>query len=271
MRFICDQDYHIHSSRSFCSHDETQTPLAILQKAKEQGLKKICLTDHFWDEAVPGIPGLALEQNYANISVNLPLPRDEEVEFHFGCETDMDKRFVLGVAPEHYDRFDFIIISTTHLHLPGFTVDEGVDEKERVRLYIERFRAVLNMDLPFRKVGIAHLTTNHITRGKQLPGGLYSHLDVIDGVSDETFRELFCGLREKGGGVEINFDLNYYKNERDVERSLRPYLLAKECGCKFYMGSDVHKFAGFEWRMQNFERNVDALGLTEDDKFRPFG
>lgn len=53
MRFICDHDYHIHSGLSLCSDDPKQTPKAILDFSKANGFKKICLTDHYWDESVP--------------------------------------------------------------------------------------------------------------------------------------------------------------------------------------------------------------------------
>ena len=53
MRYKIDHDYHIHTRLSLCSEDDGQTPAAILELAKRRNLKKICLTDHFWDETVP--------------------------------------------------------------------------------------------------------------------------------------------------------------------------------------------------------------------------
>ena len=52
MRYIADHDFHIHSTISPCCHDENQIPENILKYAKENGLKKICLTNHLWDEKV---------------------------------------------------------------------------------------------------------------------------------------------------------------------------------------------------------------------------
>ncbi len=51
-RYIADHDYHIHSTVSLCCHDDSQTPEAILSYAKLNGFSSICLTNHFWDEAV---------------------------------------------------------------------------------------------------------------------------------------------------------------------------------------------------------------------------
>ena len=47
---------------------------------------------------------------------------------------------------------------------------------------------------------------------------------------------------------------------------MRPYRIAKECGCKFYHGSDAHKPKEFE-KIKYFDRAAKLLGLTESDKF----
>ena len=54
MKYIVDHDYHIHSQLSSCSRDPEQTPERILRYAKDNGLTKLVLTDHYWDSAVEG-------------------------------------------------------------------------------------------------------------------------------------------------------------------------------------------------------------------------
>ncbi len=259
----------MHSSRSFCSRDPEQTPEKLIAAAKADGFTEICVTDHFWDEAVPGIEGLELEQNYANLSANLPLPKDDEVTLHFGCETDLDSRFVLGIAPEHYDWFELILVSPSHMHLTGFTVQEDLTLAQRSVLYYERNEAIFQMDLPFYKVGLTHFTTGHLVRGAGF-SGKYPHLDVIDGISDSALYDLFHTVAQKRAGVELNFEMSYYDNERDLERSLRPYYIAKDCGCRFYFGSDAHHPRSFLNRRACFEAIVEKLDLQESEKFRPF-
>ena len=88
MRYKIDHDYHIHTRLSLCSEDDGQTPAAILELAKRRNLKKICLTDHFWDETVPCntmVNWWYEQQNYPHIAQSLPLPTDPAVEFLFGC------------------------------------------------------------------------------------------------------------------------------------------------------------------------------------------
>ena len=261
MRYIVDHDLHIHSQLSLCSGDPAQTPEAILQYAKENGFKKICLTDHYWDPSVPGASDLYQRQGIDHVTEALPLPTDPEVEDVFGCETEMDKFLTVGISKETIDRFGFIIIPTTHLNLKGFTIDEDVTLEQRAEAYVNRFDKLLDRDLPFHKIGIAHLTCYLIA-----PGDPDAHLTVLDMISDDTFRALFNKAKKVGIGIELNFPINSY-SEEDKPRVLRPYRIAKECGCKFYLGSDAHTVKGLENAKANFERIVDLLALTEDDKF----
>ena len=261
MKFIVDHDYHIHSYLSLCSHDDEHTPSRILQYAKEHGLRKICLTDHFWDETIPGASGWYQKQNYAHICEALPLPSDPDVEFVFGCEIDMDKHMTIGLAKEHFDRFGFVIIPTTHLHMKNFTVDDSITLEERAEVYVKRLDKVLDMDLPFHKIGIAHLTCSLLA-----PGEWQDHLTVLDMISDEEFTRLFTKAAKVGVGIELNFPAGNY-SEEDLPRALRPYKIAKACGCKFYVGSDSHKVREQEEGYANLQAMVDVLDLEESDKF----
>ena len=261
MKYIVDHDYHIHSCLSTCSRDETHTPERILQYAKAHGLKKICLTDHFWDETVPGASPWYQKQDYAHICQALPLPADPEVEFVFGCEIDMDKFLTLGLAQEHFDRFDFVIIPTTHLHMKNFTIDPDATLEQRADAYGKRLQRVLEMDLPFHKIGIAHLTCPLMANGRW-----EDHLTVLDSISDDTFTRLFTKAAEVGVGIELNFAVRDY-TPQDLPRVLRPYKIARSCGCKFYLGSDTHRTEEQEKGFANLQAMVEVLDLEETDKF----
>jgi len=259
-RFIVDHDLHIHSHLSSCSRDPEQNTEAILRYAENNGLSTICITDHFWDETVPGASNWYKPQNMEHIRQSLPLPQSDKVKFLFGCETDQDMYKTVGVNPANYDKFDFIIIPTTHLHMNGFTCrgDEGVEE--RVKLYIDRFDAVLDMDLPFEKVGIAHLTCSL----------LYSshYLEVLNAIPDSEYRRVFDKAASVGVGIELNFGSGALNTDAALrETILRPYFIAKEAGCKFYFGSDAHTPKELAGAKANFENIVDLLSLEESDKF----
>ncbi len=265
MKYQIDHDLHIHSMLSSCSGDPLQTKERILEYAKQNGLKKICVTDHLWDSKVPGASNWYLPQNYEHSAQILPLPQDEQVEFYFGCETDMDKYFTLGLHPSSFDDFAFINVPTTHLHMTGFTIDEADMTLEgRKRLYIERLDKLLEMDLPFFKMGLAHPVCHNIALD------FADHCKVLDRIDDATFARLYTKLAQKGMGFELNLRLWDY-SPAQLESVMRPHRIAKACGCKFYLGCDAHHPEQLDGARAKFERMIDLLALTEEDKFRPLG
>ena len=159
MKFVIDHDLHLHSHLSACSGIPEQTTESFLVHAAKNRLKRLCVTDHFWDELVPGESDWYRPQNYAHICEDLPLPKSEGIDLHFGCETEMDKFFTVGISKERIDLFDFIIIPTNHLHMNGFTVStEDNTVEARARVFMEKNHALLDKDLPFEKIGLAHFT-----------------------------------------------------------------------------------------------------------------
>ena len=265
MRFQVDHDFHIHSSLSPCAGEagKAQTPQRILEYAKENGLSRILVTDHFWDSPVPGNVGWYQELglNFEHLCKAKPLPQTEGVQFLFGCETDMDQYFTIGVDRSHYDSFDFIIVPINHMHLAGISVpDREIPLSERAELFVKRFQVLLDSDLPMHKTGLAHMTDSGLAPTWE------AHIKVVDLIPDEAFLDLFRQTQQKGLGIELNFRVNRYSPE-ELCRILRPYRLAKECGCKFYLGSDAHSPDAFEGMRENFEQIVDLLALEETDKF----
>ncbi len=265
MNYIIDHDFHIHSQLSLCSSDPAQNTDAILQYAKKNNFKHICLTDHYWDERISCPSNWYAEQNTEHIKKALPLPQDEKVKFHFGCETEMDKEYNIAISNEMIEKLEFVIIPTTHLHMMGLTLcekDDSIDGRRKV--YLKRFEKLLEKNLPFNKIGIAHLTCSLIE-----PKDFSGHIKVLDGITDRQFEELFAESARKGLGIELNFDIQKYC-DGDLQSVLRPYRIAKEKGCKFYFGSDAHHPAGFENIAENFTAIAQALHLEEKDKFNPF-
>lgn len=259
MRYIADHDFHIHSTISLCCHDENQTPQNILKYAKENGFNKICLTNHLWDEKVKSPARWHEKQQFKYLAEALPLPQDPNVAFLFGAEADMDYEFNIGVSEERYKDFDFIIIPTTHLHLAGNTVKTKIQTpEEAAEIWVKRFEELLKKDLPWQKTGIAHLTCGHIFKGRTP--------EVIKLLEDEKLYELFQKCSEIGMGIELNMKtLDLSQEEKDI--LLRPYYIAKDCGCKFYLGSDAHKTEALNTAKENFESIITLLDLKETEKF----
>ncbi|MBE6652390.1 MAG: PHP domain-containing protein [Ruminococcaceae bacterium] len=258
MKYVIDHDLHIHSHLSSCSGDPNQTPAAILDYARQNGFKHICLTDHFWDETVPGASDWYKPQNYAHIKKSLPLPMADGVTFHFGCETEMDRFSTVGISRKVLDELDFVIVPTSHLHMTGFTIEaDDTSVTHRAKYYMERNHSLLDMDLPFKKMGLAHFTSCLDTNCEG------SRDDILNAITDVEYAEFFERLAQCGMGLELNTPLA----DVSSQSALRPYRIARSCGCKFYLGSDAHGPDGLNKAHARFQAIVDALGLTEDDKF----
>lgn len=268
MRFIVNHDLHIHSMLSECSNDPAQNPETILAYAEKNNFTDICLTDHFWDSNVPGASDWYKPQNYEHISQALPLPQSDKVRFHFGCEVEMDKYCTVSISDKLCDKMDFIIVPVNHFHMYDFTIDKKDDSPERrADAFVTHIRSLLEKDLPFHKVGIAHLCASSLAG--MVPGKSLDHLPILDMIDDRTFRELFEIAAKKGVGIELNVSDAVYTEhtQEDRDRRFRMFKIAKQCGCKFYLGSDAHFPQDFEKSILRFEGAVDALDLKETDKF----
>ena len=269
MKFQIDHDLHIHSYISPCAgYDARQTKEAILTYGLTNHFGLLSIADHIWDRNMKSV------ENNIWLNVNndlekgreiLPLPQSPKCNFLFGIEADMDYLGNIALTEAEYDRFDFIILSPSHLHLAGFARNDqevGTSAAEYKAFYKERLLKILNMNLPFHKCGLAHFTAClTCDEGK---------VAALDQFTDEEFREIFGLVAQRGMGVELNVcGYETYYTPEEQESVFRPYRIAKEMGCKFYVGGDAHtpeKFMGIKSSCEHF---VDRLGLTEDDKL-PF-
>ena len=263
MKYVIDNDLHIHSYLSSCSSDPEQSTEAILRYAEDAGLKKICLTDHYWDETVDGASNWYNPQNTSHIKMALPLPKSDKVEFLFGCETEFNRHLTLGISRERFDELDFVIIPTTHMHMNEFVIPEDfIDTCEnRAALWVKRLDVLLSMDLPFKKIGIAHLACRLIN--KKSPE---DYLKTLSLIPEDEMTRLFTKAASLGCGIELNRDDMSFR-WGGIDTVLRPFKIAKSCGCKFYLGTDAHHPNEFDGMRETYESVIDSLGLTEDDKF----
>lgn len=260
MAFTHLEDIHCHSGLSSCSSDPLMTPQAILRHAQEQQYRMVCLTDHLWDSAIPGSSGWYAPQDIEHASRALPLPQGS-VPFFFGCETELPASGVPALAREHFDLFDFVVIPPNHMHMKGLVRPDGVDTPQQMaRLMENRLENLLMQDLPFEKIGIAHPTCDLMFRE-----GLVS--DVAAAMDESRLLRIFEGYAKAGCGIELNA---YAFHEWDTRRedNLRIYRIAKAAGCKFYLSSDAHHPDQLSAVQERLPRVIDALALTEEDRYQ---
>ncbi len=258
--FMVDQNYHIHTHLSKCSNDENQNIDNIVSICKKLGYKKIAITDHMWDDAIPNEIPFYEGQNLKHIQLDRPYKNYEGIKIYFGAEADMDINFNLGLSKGAIDELDFINISTTHFHI-ALDYKGNYSTKEKAKYWLDRINRVLDMDLPFHKIGFSHLTTGLIAVGNN-----QNVKEVLSYLTDDDLHKVFKRCATKGAGIELNF----VPSELDDELlfySLRVYKIAKEEGCKFYFGGDEHHPESFKRRNDDFQHIVKLLDLKESDKF----
>jgi histidinol phosphatase-like PHP family hydrolase len=203
-------------------------------------------------------------QNTKRTDLALPLPGAPGVRFLYGCETEMDYDFRIGISAKEVERRAFIIVPTTHLHMKDLAI-RAADRttKKCAQLWVDRFDALLQSGLPFHKVGIAHLTCTLFSPEKTAK----NTAECLSLIKSEDMKRLFADAAKKGLAIELNFTPEPFEEIGALDELLRPYRIAIECGCKFYLGSDAHAPQDLDAAMPNFERIVSLLDLTEDQKF----
>ncbi len=270
MSYIIDHDMHIHSCGSMCSGDPEQTPERVLQYADDEGFSVVALTDHFWDETVPIPDGgwgrdFYESQNFPHICKNRPLPQQEGIRFLFGAEVEMTLDGTVGIHPERLSEMDFALISISHFHMTDFTIRaaDAATPAGRAAFLLDKLETVLDMSLPWHKMGLAHLA------GPKLGGGdPRNHIAVLEHLKGQRLTALFKKAAALGVGIELNTATFGFADEAEEQAVVDFYAHAKECGCKFFFGSDAHGPVHFAHHRPRGQRMADALGLTEEDIFR---
>ncbi len=251
MRYLVDHDLHNHSHVSPCSRDPRQTKEAILAYALTNGYSLVGLTDHLWPDTRDIIWPHMQE-----------IPQSSRCRFLKGAEVDMDMNGDLLLYDDELKYIDYFILALTHVHLVGCVTDpqKAPLSVEDTAAYIkERLKRAFSMNLPFERVGLAHITWIPQPAGHDVT-------ECLSLFSDWEWEEIFSKVAALGMGVELNFDPKDYSSEQ-LPLILKPYQIAKKIGCKFYCGGDAHKPEDFCSKRNRFESIVDLLTLTEDDKW----
>lgn len=258
--FSVMHDLHCHSTLSACCKDETCTAEAVFAQGKALGYDTLCLTNHLWDSAVPGASSWYAPQNIEHVLQHKHFANVPGMRCLYGCETDYTGGGHLGLAKEHFDLFDFVVIPPNHMHMKGFVRPEDVTTPEQMAsLFTQRLDEISQLDIPMEKVGIAHLTCPLLFREGKV-------CDVIRLMDEEKLHEIFSRFATRGTVIELNSH-SFAELDEDPDTTLRLYRIAKEEGCKFYCSSDSHTLEGYKLMMPILRRVADLLELTEDDRY----
>jgi len=239
------------------------TPQAVLDYAIKAGYEAVCITNHLWDENIPGATEFYRPQNISHIYKALPLPPSGNVRVAFGCETEYCGGKKLGLSPESFHLFDFIVIPVNHFHMTGFTRPEDCNTAEKIaELFIRRLEELICLELPWEKVGIAHLTA-----GLTFPDSGDELYRVFRLMPEKRLSAVFRFLGKHGAGIELNagcFSQGWTAHKEDI---LRIYHIAKNEGCRFYCASDAHHYEELYSVYQNLSEPVELLDLDDSHRY----
>ena len=137
MKVYCD--IHTHNIYSNCCNDPKASTLAYIKKAEELGTRVFGLSNHIWDERVKGASSWYRHQTIA---------RAEEAKAYFskaphsmrvlfGLESEYYACYDrLGISEEGADRFDYILIPHSHIHMRNYVMwdfPEIAEAREEIR------------------------------------------------------------------------------------------------------------------------------------------
>lgn len=276
--FPMNHDLHCHTGLSRCSSDKNFSAQHLLDHAVACGYDYLAVTNHMWDPMVPDVPEWYLPQDIEHIRKVLPLPQAEGVRFLFGCETEYGGGTYLGLHPSHYQDFDLILVPVNHYNITGCTEYPGKSGNANCFLcQLERLEMLLELDLPWKRVGIAHLQWYEV-KPEEIPEML---------ALEQRYEAVFREYAKRGAGIELNAAVFIYTDPGQQEalqkmtdearagkcvsydKMLWLFSLAKKAGCKFYLGSDSHTSLRLDWPRLYLDRICKDLGLTEQDRFLP--
>ncbi len=120
-------DVHNHSLLSQCTYDPVATVENFVKRAEELGHTVFGISNHLWDEKVPGASGWYQKQmiNYG-LEARNSIPKEHgDMKVLIGTECEYcGMTDTLGILAETGARFDYVLIPHTHMHMKNFVISE---------------------------------------------------------------------------------------------------------------------------------------------------
>lgn len=159
----CTHDIHTHTLFSSCCTDPAATVEAYVRRAAELGHRIFGISDHLWDETVPGASAWYAGQSVPYVlEAKNCIPKDTGgVKVLFGAETEYcGMSDTLGITAESAKHFDYILVPHTHTHMKNFTMAEPPEIAAYRRQIADRLRATFDF-LSDRQIGKMAAALNH--------------------------------------------------------------------------------------------------------------
>ncbi len=251
---------------------------------------------------LPAPSGFYKKQSMAfEMQIKSQIPEKVEgLKILIGAETEYCGMYdVLGMGKEAALQLDFLLIPHSHVHMRNFVMPatedvtnarsnlaeilagvEGISPERALAMangypeaelepfmkekkvdyikfvsdfMVESFRGLMNNETLKTYSDLVPISVAHPF---QPVGSFGMRPAMMQLISDNTYGELFEVAAARGIGLEINGAVE------DPE-CYRMFGVAKECGCKFTIGSDAHTPPHMA-KIFNNEKMTTALGITEE-------
>ena len=256
-----EHDFHLHTNLSLCAKREV-TAADYVSNARRLGLKKIGLSDHFWDSAIEGANKFYQPQDYEHICLLKPELEKlhcDDLQIFFGCETEYDPvHHGVAITEETAEQLDFLLVPNSHTHMM-MPKDCYEPYQKHADFMLQATYEILSSPVSRYITAIAHPFE---AVACPYPNGL-----LIDLITDDQFKRVLDVMAQKGIAFEINVSSMMRKTApEEIEQmsQIRLFRLAKQQGCKFLFGSDAHSAMAHD-RYENATFVAKLLNLTPDD------
>lgn len=265
---IIRHDFHIHTNLSLCAKPEATLEM-YRRKGEELGLKKMAITNHLWDHAIPDWTNDENAEFYeiqdakyiSRIKNEIETANKNGANFLFGAEAEYSyKHSRPAISPEFAEQLDVLLVPNSHTHL---TMPKSFYEPHRkhIEFMIDAFMNIVNSDVSMYITAVPHPFMAVCCP--------YNNHLLLNEITDDEFKRCFSRAAEKGIALELN--PNFIKN-RTMQQMyddpiIRMYRLGKKEGCKFTVGTDAHSESGYD-AFSLIYVLASLLDLKEDD-FHP--
>ncbi len=263
-------DTHVHTYYSPCGRrvdaegHSLAAPERYYERAAELGLQAIIFTDHFVkDPSAPGMvnfykgSGPAILEDLCTEVVRFE--SSDGCKVYIGCETETLSPEWIGVGPEMASQLDFVLVPTTHYHLPGVPQPASFEPQDVAAHLLMMLESVVGR--PWVD-SVAH----PFSESERVIGDLRRIYEAMD----KAWLTDVLGLAaENGVALEVNDGSitspnspNYAGVYREIVRQ------AKQLGCRFTFGSDAHDYRRLGMS-ETTEAWIASAGLATDDFLSP--
>lgn len=248
-------DIHIHTSLSSCARQNSELS-DYLGMFPRLGVSVAGFSNHLWDSAVPGAGEWYRPQNIEHLLVLKQQLKEASlpgVKFYFGCEVEYIGNGVISLHPEHAGIFDYVLAAPNHFHMVDFVRPSSISGGDELNhLFASRFLDICGFDFV---TGIAHPFFPMGFPGREA--------EILDRMPDPLLEECFRTAAGSGKSIEINISiLCKLKACNALENYKRIMIIARDCGCRFHIGSDAHGMCHYtEERFLLGKTFADSCGI----------